>query len=71
MAERCASIFFDGGINPTPHLGNIHVNPRQPIRSAPRAPTDHPDQLVLLCRCLLYCEGSSAVALAINMIQIC
>ena len=31
MAERCASIFFDGGINPTPHLGNLHVNPRQPI----------------------------------------
>ena len=31
MAERCASIFFDGGINPTPHLGNIHVHPGQPI----------------------------------------
>ena len=38
-------------------------------RSAPRAPADHPDQLVLLCRCLLYGEGSSAVALPIIMIQ--
>merc|ERR1719450_587283 len=63
VAERCASIFLDLGIDPVSKFGNFGVDAKHPVRSTAISPADNSDEVVLVRFIALHSERSTTVAL--------